>query len=471
MQLTFKRRSYLECPKDNRPNQGGDRELSALENIGKSLNEAIRKLLRRPLVDEAAIKELVRDLQRALLQADVNVDLVLELSSKIQQRAMSESLPPGVSRREHVIKVLYEELTRFLGEEPAKTIIQPGKTFLMMLVGIQGSGKTTSAVKIARFFQKRGFKPGVICADTYRPGAFEQIKQLAESIGIPVYGDPSEKQSWKIAERGLAYLEKEKCNIAIVDTAGRHRNEKDLMEEMRELAEAIHPDEIILIVDGTIGQQAMAQAKAFSDATNIGSILVTKLDGSARGGGALSAVAATKVKIKFIGVGEKVDDLEEFVPSAFVGRLLGMGDIKNLVDKVREAEAGVSGEKARAFLEGRFSLKDMYDQMEALRKMGPLKKVFRMLPGSFNIPDEAMDIAEQKLDAWRVIIQSMTQEEVQEPKLIDSSRARRIARGSGRTEREVKELINQYSNMKRMVKMMRRRQPMMLRKGLFQMKA
>lgn len=416
------------------------------------------------------MKELVRDLQRALLQADVNVDLVLQLSSKIQERAISESLPPGVSRREHVIKVLYEELTRFLGEEPSGILVQPGKTFVLMLVGIQGSGKTTSSVKIARFYQKRGLKPGLICADTFRPGAFEQMKQLADRIGVPVYGESSEKVPWKVAKNGVTHLAKEKCDIAIVDTAGRHRNEKDLMKEMRELAEAIRPDEIVLTIDGTIGQQAMAQARAFAEATTIGSILVTKLDGSARGGGALSAVAATEVKIKFIGAGEKLDDLEEFVPSAFVGRLLGMGDIKGLVEKVREAEVSVSEEKARVFLDGRFSLKDMYEQMEALRKMGPLKKVFRMLPGSFNIPDDAMDIAEQKLDAWRVIIQSMTQEEVQEPKTIDSSRAKRIARGSGRSEKEVKELVSQYSNMKKMMKMMKRRQPMMLRKGLFQMK-
>lgn len=427
--------------------------------------------MRLPLIDEAAVKDLVRDLQRTLLQADVNVDLVLQLSSKIQERAISESLPPGVSRREHVIKVLYEELTRFLGEEPSRTLVQPGKTFVMMLVGIQGSGKTTSAVKIARFYQKRGLKPGLICADTFRPGALEQMKQLADRIDVPVYGEPSERVPWKVAKNGVTHLAKEKCDIAIIDTAGRHRNEKDLMKEMRELAEAISPDEIVLTIDGTIGQQAMAQARAFTEATPIGSIFVTKLDGSARGGGALSAVAATEVKIKFIGAGEKLDDLEEFVPSTFVGRLLGMGDIKGLVEKVREAEVSVSEEKARVFLEGRFSLKEMYEQMEALRKMGPLKKVFRMLPGSFNIPDDAMDIAEQKLDAWRVIIQSMTQEEVQEPKVIDSSRARRIARGSGRSEREVKELVTQYSNMKKMMKMMKRRQPMMLRKGLFQMKA
>jgi len=431
----------------------------------------LRKLLRLPLVDEAAIKELARDLQRALLQADVNVDLVLQLSSRIQKRAIDEALPPGVSRREHVIKVLYEELAKFLGEEPSKTSIQKGKMFLIMLVGIQGSGKTTSAVKIAKFYQKRGLKTGLVCADTFRPGAYEQLKQLADRIEAPVYGESGEKAPRKIAENGLEHFRKERFDVVIVDTAGRHRNEKDLMDEMRQLAEAIHPDEIVLAVDGTIGQQAMTQAKAFAEATSIGSILVTKLDGSARGGGALSAVAATGAKIKFIGAGERIDDLEEFVPSAFVGRLLGMGDIKGLVEKVEEAETGVSKEKARVFLEGRFSLKDMFDQMETLRKMGPLKKVFRMLPGSFNIPEDALDTAEQKLDAWRVIIQSMTQEEIQEPTVVDSSRARRIARGSGRSEKEVKELVSQYSNMKKMMKMMRRRQHVIFRKGMFPMKS
>jgi len=431
----------------------------------------LRKLLRLPLVDEAAIKELVRDLQRALLQADVNVDLVLQLSSKIQKRAIDEALPPGVSRREHVIKVLYEELTKFLGEEPSKTSIQKGKMSIIMLVGIQGSGKTTSAVKIAKFYQKRGLKTGLVCADTFRPGAFEQMKQLADRIEVPVYGEPAEKAPRKIAENGLKYFGEEGFDVAIVDTAGRHRNEKDLMEEMRQLAEAIHPDEIVLTIDGTIGQQAMTQAKAFAEATSIGSILVTKLDGSARGGGALSAVAATEAKIKFVGAGERIDDLEEFVPSVFVGRLLGMGDIKGLLEKVEEAETRTSKEKAKVFLEGRFSLKDMYEQMETLRKMGPLKKVFRMLPGSFNIPEDALDTAEQKLDAWRVIIQSMTQEEIHEPTVVDSSRARRIAKGSGRSEKEVKELVSQYSNMKKMMKMMRRRQHVLFRKGMFPMKS
>jgi signal recognition particle subunit SRP54 len=425
--------------------------------------------MRLPIVDEKAIKELVKDLQRALLQADVNVELVLQISRNVEKRAIEEKLPPGISRREHVIKVLYEELTRFLGEQAPKTTIPPGKTYVIMLVGIQGTGKTTAAVKVARFYQKRGLRVGIICADNFRPGAFEQLAQLAEKISVPVYGDPKNPSPEKLVREGVSHFQKEKENLIIVDTAGRHKNEAELMDEMKRLANLAKPDEIVLAVDGSIGQAAMAQARAFNDATNIGSILVTKLDGTAKGGGALSAVAATGAKIKFISVGEGTDDLEQFVPSNFVGRILGIGDVASLVEKVREAEIKIPEKKARAILEGRFNLKDMYDQLEAVRKMGPLKKVLGMLPGGANLPDDAMENAEEKMDAWRVMIQSMTKAEVEEPKIIDSSRARRIARGSGRTEREVKELVNQYSMMKKMMKSMKRRQGAIMRRLPFQM--
>lgn len=443
--------------------------MSALGDLGKSLGEAVRKLLRLPIVDEKAIKELVKDLQRALLQADVNVELVLQISRNVEKRAIEERLPPGISRREHVIKVLYEELTRFLGEEAPKTTIPPGKTYVTMLVGIQGTGKTTAAVKLARFYQKRGLRVGIICADNFRPGAYEQITQLASKVTIPVYGNPSTSSPERLVKDGFAHFDKEKQDLIIIDTAGRHKNEAELMDEMKRLANLAKPDEIVLAIDASIGQAAMGQARAFNEATNIGSILVTKLDGTAKGGGALSAVAATKAKIKFISVGEGTDDIEQFIPSSFVGRVLGIGDVASLVEKVREAEIKIPDKKARAILEGRFNLKDMYDQLEAVRKMGPLKKVLGMLPGAYNLPDDAMENAEQKMDAWRVMIQSMTTEEVEEPKIIDSSRARRIARGSGRTEKEVKELVNQYTMMKKMMKSLKRRPGALMKRLPFQM--
>jgi signal recognition particle subunit SRP54 len=431
--------------------------MSALESLGKSLNDAVKKLLRLAVVDEKAVKELVRDLQRALLQSDVNVNLVLQISQEVEKRSLEEKLPPGISRREHVIKVLYEELTRFLGEEPSKLTIEPGKTFVIMLVGIQGTGKTTAAVKLSRFYQKRGMRPVIVCADAYRPGAYEQLKQLADKVNVPVYGEPTSKNVLKMVKKGMESLTDQKHDLIVVDTAGRHKDERELMSEMKELAEQIQPDEIILAIDASIGQAAMSQATAFNEATKIGSIFVTKLDGTAKGGGALSAVAATNAKIKFIGTGEKIDDIEQFIPSSFVGRLLGMGDIKALVEKVREAEVVVPEKKARAFLEGKFTLKDMYDQMVAVRKMGPLKKLMGMVPGGMDLPDDAIETAERNLQSWRVIIQSMTKQEIEDPKLVDSSRARRISRGSGTSDKQVKEMINQYLMMKKMMKSMKRR--------------
>jgi len=428
----------------------------ALETIGKNLYDALRKVFRAPVVDEATVKELVRDLQRVLLQADVNVKLVLEISKRIEDKALREKVPPGISRREHVIKVVYEELTRFLGERPVPLEIEPGKRKVLMLVGIQGSGKTTTTAKLARYFQKRGLKTALICSDTFRPGAYAQLEQLAKRANMPVYGDLKAKTSIEIARKGLKRFND--YDVVIIDTAGRHKDEKSLIEEMKTLEKAIRPDEVVLVIDGTIGQQAATQAKAFHEATPIGSIFVAKLDGSARGGGALSAVAAIGAPIKFIGTGEKIDDVEPFVPSRFVGKLLGMGDLQSLIEKVREAEVKIPEKRARAFLSGKFTLTDMYEQLEAMKSMGPFKRLLKMVPGiTYNIPEEMMETAEDSLKKWRMIIQSMTPEERENPKAFSASRIRRVAHGSGTSEKEVKELLERYSMMKKMFKTLRRR--------------
>jgi signal recognition particle subunit SRP54 len=440
-------------------------EIMVLDRLGSSLNDALKKVFRAPVMDEKTVKELVHDLQRALLQADVNVKLVLEVSKRIEERALKEKVPPGVSRREHVVKVVYEELTRFLGEKPASLKVEPGKRKVIMLVGIQGSGKTTASGKLAKYFQKRGLKTALVCTDTYRPGAYDQLKQLASRINIPVYGEPKEKKSEKIAMRGLKQFKD--YDLVIVDTAGRHKEEKVLIDEMKRLEKTIKPDEAILVIDGTIGQQAAVQAKALHEATPIGSILVSKLDGSARGGGALSAVAAIGAPIKFISSGEKLEDIEPFIPSRFVGRLLGMGDLQSLVDKVRDAEVKVPEKKARAFLSGKFTLTDMYEQFESMKKMGPLSGLLKMIPGmGYNIPDEQMNMAEDALKKFRVIIQSMTPKEREKPKILSSSRIRRVARGSGTTEKDVKDLIKQYNQTRKMMKSFRRKKLPFFGKGL-----
>ncbi len=427
-----------------------------LDRLGTSLYGALKKVFGASVVDEATVKELVRDIQRALLQADVNVKLVLEISKRIEERALKEKVPPGIARREHVIKVVYEELTRFVGDKPVSIKLEPGKRKILMLVGIQGSGKTTVASKLARYFLKKGLQPALICADTYRPGAFAQLKQLAKRINIPVYGDLTIKDPLKVVFKGLKiFAEKD---LVIVDTAGRHKEEHDLIKEMKKLEKKIKPDEVIMVIDGTIGQQALLQAKKFHETTPIGAIIVTKLDGSARGGGALSAVAATGAPIKFVGTGEKIEDLEPFVPARFVGRLLGMGDLETLLEKVREAEIKVPKKKVKAILSGKFTLTDMYEQFEAVKGMGTFKKIFKMLPGmSYNVPDDLLNTAEGRLEKWRVIIQSMRVEEKENPKLLNSSRVRRVARGSGTTEKEVKELLKQYVMMRKMLKSFKRK--------------
>ncbi|MDH5460793.1 MAG: signal recognition particle protein Srp54 [Candidatus Bathyarchaeota archaeon] len=427
-----------------------------LERLGSSLYEALRKVFRAPIVDEELVKELLRDVQRSLLQADVNVKLVVDISKRIEERALKEKLPSGISRREHVVKVVYEELTRFLGEKPAPLTTKTGKRNTLMLVGIQGSGKTTTAAKLARYFQKRGLKTAIICADTFRPGALAQLEQLGKQTNVPVYGNPKAKSSIEIASDGLEKFDN--YDLVLIDTTGRHKDEKSLIKEMRTMEKKIAPDEVILVIDGTIGQQAATQAKAFHEATPIGSIFVAKLDGSARGGGALSAVAAIGAPIKFIGTGEKIGDVESFVPSRFVGRLLGMGDLQSLIEKVREAEVEVPEKKLRAFLTGRFTLTDMYEQVKSMKSLGPLRHLLKMVPGlSYNIPDDMMEMAEDRLEKWRVIIESMTPEEREKPKIFNSSRIRRVARGSGTSEKEVKEILKQYKMMKKMMKTFRRK--------------
>jgi len=427
-----------------------------LERLGSSLYEALRKVFRASIVDEDLVKELARDIQRALLQADVNVKLVLEISKRIEERALKEKLPAGVSRREHVVKVVYEELARFLGEKQAPLEMKTGRRNVLMLVGIQGSGKTTTTAKFARYFQKRGLKTALICTDTFRPGALAQLEQLGKLANVPVYGEPRTENSVKIALNGLKKFDN--FDVVLVDTAGRHKDEKSLIEEMRTMEKKIKPDEVILVIDGTIGQQAAAQAKAFHEATPIGSIFVAKLDGSARGGGALSAVAAIGAPIKFIGTGEKIGNVEPFVPSRFVGRLLGMGDLQSLIEKVREAEVEVPEKKVKAFLSGKFTLTDMYEQFKSMKSLGPLRHLLKMVPGlTYNVPEDMMEMAEDRLEKWRVIIESMTPEERKEPKMFTPSRIRRVARGSGTNEKEVRELLKQYKLMKKMMKTFRRK--------------
>jgi signal recognition particle subunit SRP54 len=422
-----------------------------LEKLKEGLQEAIRKIRSSTTLDEQAIKEFVRDVQRALLQADVNVKLVLDISSKVEKKALHEDPPPGLPRKDHVVKILYDEFVSLLGTE-SKLDLPTSKTSVIMLIGIQGSGKTLVTSKLARFLQKRGYRVGLVGADTFRPGALTQMETYANAIGVETFGNERLTDPVKVAIEGVKYF-KEKKNVVIVDTAGRHKEEKDLLNEMETISSKINPDLSILVIDGTIGQQCYPQSVAFHNAVPVGGIIVTKLDGAAKGGGALAAAAATGAKILFIGTGERVDDLEIFTPTRFVGRLLGLGDIKGLIERAKELEIEADEKKIQRIMSGKMTIDDLLYQLEQTRKMGSWRKILDFIPGfSSNIPTENIDEIESKVDKWKSIIQSITKEERESPEILNSSRIKRIARGSGTKEKDVKEMLVKYRQTKTVMK-------------------
>lgn len=423
-----------------------------LEGLKEGLQTAIRKILGAPTLDEQAIKDFVKELQRTLLQADVNVKMVFDLSTRIEKRAIEEKPPPGLPRKDHIIKILYDELSSLMGSE-YKLDLPFNKTNIILMVGIQGSGKTTVTAKVARHLTKRGYKVGVVCADTFRPGALTQLKMLCDIIKVELFGDEEAKDSVEIAVRGVDQFTKVGKNCIIVDTAGRHKEEKGLMQEMMQISSKIRPDLSILVLDGTIGQAAYSQSQAFHETVPLGGIIVTKLDGAAKGGGALAAAAATGAKIIFIGTGERVDDLEVFAPTRFVGRLLGLGDIQALLERARELEVEADEKKMKRITSGKMTINDFYYQIEQVKKMGSLRKILEMIPGfSSSIPSEGLEGLEDQIKGWRNIIQSMTKAERNDPAILNSSRIRRIARGSGSTEKEVKEMLTKFKQTKSMMK-------------------
>ena len=419
-----------------------------LEGLGGALRDAIKKIASASHVDQKLVKEVVKDIQRALLQADVNVKLVLQMTKELEDRALTEKPPAGMSPREHVIRIVYEELVKILGK--GKEI--PAKPQRILMVGLYGQGKTTTSGKLAKDLHKRGMKVGLVAADVHRPAAYDQLTQIGAMINVPVFGDPKEKSATKIAKRAMK--EFDGYDVIIFDTSGRHSLEDDLIREIEDVAKTVDAEQKILVLDAQTGQQAGPQAKAFHDAVGLTGVVITKLDGTAKGGGALSAVAETGAPICYIGVGEHLEDLEKFDPDRFISRMLGMGDIKSLMESASEVmDEDKAEEAARKMLSGKFTLKDMYDQMEMLQGMGPLKKITSMLPGfADKIKDQDMEATQERLQRFRVIMDSMTDEELEDPKLIKSSRVIRIARGSGTTPKEVKELLKQYNMSKKAMK-------------------
>ncbi|MDX1612364.1 MAG: signal recognition particle protein Srp54 [Candidatus Thermoplasmatota archaeon] len=426
-----------------------------LDSLGDSLRDTLSKIARAGRIDEDLVKEIVRDIQRALLKADVNVKLALQLTRSIQERALNESPPAGASPREHVVKIVYEELVEVLGEHREL----PLKKQTIMLVGLYGQGKTTTAGKLAKHFQKKGLRVGLIAADVHRPAAYDQLKQISEQVKAPFYGDPDAGagDAPRVVQEGLDFLE-DKVDVRIVDTSGRHSLDDELVEEMKEVFDVADPDEKLLVIDATVGQQAGPQAKTFNEAVDVSGVVLTKVDGSAKGGGALSAVSETGSPIVFIGVGEGMNDLESFDPARFISRLLGMGDIQTLLEKAQEAVGDKEGaeETAKKILSGKFTLVELREQMDMLSNMGPLSKIADMIPGiggmKQQLPKGHLEQSQQQMSGFKVIMDSMTEEEMMNPDLIKGQRLQRIATGAGKDPKEVKQLLKYYQMSKRAIK-------------------
>ena len=427
-----------------------------LEGLAGSLRETLRKISRSSFIDRETIKEVAKDVQRALLKADVNVKLVLELSSTLERRANEEKPPAGMTAQDYLVKIVYEELLKILGEDSKLTL----KEQTIMLVGLYGQGKTTSAGKLSRFFHRKGLSVGVIAADVHRPGAYDQLEQLAKKLNVPFYGEKGEKNPVKIIRNGLK--EHSELKVKIIDTSGRDSLNDDLIREIKEIKSAFNPDEVLLVMDATVGPQAGPQAKAVDAAVGITGVIITKMDGTGTGGGALRAVSEIKAPVYFIGTGEPMGDFEIFNPKKFLSRLLGLGDLETLLEAVKEVD--ITEEEAEEsmtkLMSGKFNLKDMYDVWEKFSQPSLLKKIFDSLPlakmpGGNKINAEEIENAGDKLAKYRIMMDSMTFEELEKPELINSKRIARVAKGSGREDADVRALLKEFKMMKNNLKMMK----------------
>ena len=426
-----------------------------LQELGQKIRDALNKLNKNDEIDQKIFNEMVNAIALALIKSDVNIQLVKKLQTNIRNR-FDEIEEEGGNKKLQIQRSVVKELQNMLTSKKQPRKMLRGKQNVIMFVGLQGSGKTTTCTKYANFYQKKGFKVALVCADTFRAGAFDQLKQNATKCRIPFYGSYTEMDPVKIAEEGVTHFKKLKYEVIIVDTSGRHKQEEALFDEMKQVSAAINPDDIIFVMDSHIGQACHDQALAFKNAVDIGSVIITKLDGHAKGGGALSAVAATESPIIFIGTGEHFDEFEKFNPESFIKRLLGMGDIKGLFEKVQEVYSKETQEKlAKNLSKGIFSLRDMRDQYTSVMKMGPLDKVVNMIPGMSNLmPEGSEKEASKKMKRYLCMMDSMTDGELDGKNKIDESRIKRIARGSGVTILEVKIMLEEYKRFSKIIEKM-----------------
>jgi len=425
-----------------------------LEKLGEALRKTTNKIANAIFLDKKIVEEIIKELQRALISADVNVFLVKEITEKLKEKAYDERLK-GIEKKEELIKYLNDTLLEIIGGEKKEIILNEKKQTIILLLGLYGAGKTTTASKLGLYYLKRGKKVALLGLDVHRPAASDQLEQLAKQNKLACFIDKEEKNALKIWKKNKTELDK--YDIIIIDTAGRHSLDKELVEEIKELNEKIKPDYKILVIQADIGQAAKKQAEEFQKNLSVNGVIITRMDSTAKAGGALTACYETKAPVFFIGTGEKTNEIETFNPKSFVSRILGMGDLEGLLEKVQNAVDSESQKKLKKNLEdGKFNLRDFQEQLKSMGSMGGFDKILDMIPGinKDKIPEGMLGNQENKMKKWSHIINSMTPEEIENPEIIEKQTTRlgRIAKGSGTTTSEIRQLLKQYNLLKEFAK-------------------
>ena len=440
------------------------------EGLSDKLQGALSKLKSKGKLTEKDVKDAMREVKLALLEADVNFKVVKDFVKKVQDRCVGQEVMESLTPAQHVIKIVNEELTSLMGDVSSKVMISSKPPTVIMMVGLQGAGKTTTSGKLGGYFKKQGKRPLLVACDVYRPAAIKQLQVVGEKLDIPVFNMGDKESPINIAKAGLSHAIKHNNDLVIIDTAGRLHIDETLMDELKSIKSEVKAHEILLVVDSMTGQDAVNVAESFNEALGVDGVVLTKLDGDTRGGAALSIRAVTQKPIKFIGMGEKLDDLEPFHPDRMASRILGMGDILSLIEKAQE---NIDFEKAKELekkiKKQELDFEDFLEQMEQIQNMGPLDKILGMIPGMGNMKDQLgdVDLNGKEMKRTKAIVQSMTIEERRDPSILNASRKKRIARGSGTTVQDVNRLIKQFNEMKKMMKMFTGSQKSMKKRGGF----
>lgn len=428
----------------------------AFEGLADKLGEAFKKLKSKGKLTEGDVKEAMREVRLALLEADVNYKIAKDFTNKVTERAIGQDVMESLTPAQMVVKIVDEELTSLMGGENERLEFASKPPTVIMLCGLQGSGKTTHAAKLAKMLKAKNHRPLLVACDIYRPAAIEQLKVVGEKAGVPVF-EMGKENPVKIANAAIRNAKDYGNDIVILDTAGRLHIDEALMNELKEVKAAVNPNEVLLVIDSMTGQDAVNVSKTFNELLDITGVILTKLDGDTRGGAALSVKAVTGKPIKFAGTGEKLDDIEVFHPDRMASRILGMGDVLTLIeDAQNKLDEKKAEEMAQKMLNNKLDFNDLLDQFEQVKKMGPLKGILAKIPGIGNQLDN-VDIDDRQIDWIEAIIYSMTPAERSNPSLINPSRKRRIAAGSGRSVEEVNRLIKQLDQMQKMMKKMKSR--------------